>query len=198
MFFAICCTFVIPDFPHTTKWLTAEQRAYAAWRLKMDAEEEDDRHATSVAKGLVLALKDWRLYIFMLMLHANVLAGTFQYIFPSIVQTLGFGRIQTLLLTVCTKTGLLYDANKVTGPSVVLGLVHCMCCDVERRSYRRSSVPYHSRINRLRGGKRMRGSLIKCGCAIPGNVLGKKSVNAGVFTANESRCQLAPSQLSQS
>jgi hypothetical protein len=100
MFFAICCVFIIPDFPHTTKWLTAEQRAYAAWRLKMDAEEEDDRHATSVKHGLVLALKDWRLYIFALMLHSNVLAGTFQYIFPSIVQTLGFGRIQTLLLTV--------------------------------------------------------------------------------------------------
>ena len=100
MFFAICCALVLPDFPHTTKWLTAEQRAYAAWRLKMDAEEEDDRHATSVGKGLMLALKDWRLYVFMLMLHANVLAGTFQYIFPSIVQTLGFGRIQTLLLTV--------------------------------------------------------------------------------------------------
>ncbi|KAJ9602393.1 hypothetical protein H2200_013248 [Cladophialophora chaetospira] len=99
MFFAICCTLVLPDFPHTTKWLTPEQRAYAAWRLKMDAEEEDDRHATGVLAGLMMALKDWRLYIFMLMLHANVLAGTFQYIFPSIVQTLGFGRIQTLLLT---------------------------------------------------------------------------------------------------
>jgi hypothetical protein len=101
MFFAICCALVIPDFPHTTKWLTPEQRAYAAWRLKMDAEEEDDRHATGVMQGLMMALKDWRLYVFMLMLHANVLAGTFQYIFPSIVQTLGFGRIQTLLLTVC-------------------------------------------------------------------------------------------------
>lgn len=66
----------------------------------MDAEEEDDRHATGVMQGLVMALKDWRLYVFMLMLHANVLAGTFQYIFPSIVQTLGFGRIETLLLTV--------------------------------------------------------------------------------------------------
>ena len=72
----------------------------------MDAEEEDDRHATSVMGGLVMALKDWRLYIFMLMLHANVLAGTFQYIFPSIVQTLGFGRIETLLLTVGHPTGL--------------------------------------------------------------------------------------------
>lgn len=103
MFFAICCTLVLPDFPHTTKWLTPEQQAYAAWRLKMDAEEEDDRHATSIGQGLMMALKDWRLYIFMLMLHANVLAGTFQYIFPSIVQTLGFGRIQTLLLTVCVR-----------------------------------------------------------------------------------------------
>lgn len=102
VFFAACCIFVIPDFPRTTKWLTPEQRAFAAWRLKMDAEEEDDRHATGLMQGLVLCLKDWRLYIFMLMLHSNVLCGTFQYIFPSIVQTLGFPRIQTLLLTVGT------------------------------------------------------------------------------------------------
>ena len=91
---------VIPDFPSTTKWLTPEQRAYAAYRLKMDAEEEDDAHATGLMQGLILCLKDWRLYIFMAMLHSNVLAGTFQYVFPSIVQTLGYPRIQTLLLTV--------------------------------------------------------------------------------------------------
>lgn len=91
---------IIPDFPKSTKWLTPEQRAYAAYRLKMDAEEEDDSHATTIIRGLVMCLKDWRLYIFMLMLHSNILSGTFQYIFPSIVGTLGYGRIQTLLLTV--------------------------------------------------------------------------------------------------
>lgn len=91
---------VIPDFPATTKWLTPEQRAYAAYRLKMDAEEEDDANSTTVMEGLMLCLKDWRLYVFMMMLHSNVLSGTFQYIFPSIVGTLGFPRIQTLLLTV--------------------------------------------------------------------------------------------------
>lgn len=98
--FALCCTFVIPDFPRTTKWLTEEQRAFAAWRLRMDAEEDDDSHATGLMQGLKLCLKDWRLYVFALMLHSNILCGTFQYIFPSIVQTLGFPRIQTLLLTV--------------------------------------------------------------------------------------------------
>lgn len=66
----------------------------------MDADEEDDQHATGLMQGLVYCLKDWRLYIFALMLHSNILCGTFQYIFPSIVQTLGFPRIQTLLLTV--------------------------------------------------------------------------------------------------
>lgn len=66
----------------------------------MDAEEEDDQHSTSLWQGLLYCLKDWRLYIFALMLHSNILCGTFQYIFPSIVQTLGYDRIVTLLLTV--------------------------------------------------------------------------------------------------
>jgi hypothetical protein len=174
MFFAICCTLVIPDFPHTTKWLTPEQQAYAAWRLKMDAEEEDDRHATGVMQGLLLAVKDWRLYVFMLMLHANVLAGTFQYIFPSIVQTLGFGRIQTLLLTVCLPRGRRSNTNR-TGPGVVFGLVHRLRHNLECRPNRRPGVSHHRGVAGLGCWKHLCCSFIKCWRAIPGNVLGESS-----------------------
>ncbi|GAB7366719.1 hypothetical protein MBLNU230_g0676t1 [Neophaeotheca triangularis] len=100
MFFAILCTMIIPNFPKTTKWLTEEQQMYATWRLKMDAEEEDETHATTLWQGLKYALKDYRLYIFMLLQHLSILTQTFQYLFPSIVGTLNYGRIETLLLTV--------------------------------------------------------------------------------------------------
>ena len=64
-----------------------------------DAKESDDAKATGLMSGLKLALKDYRLYIFIIFLHLSLLSQTFQYFFPTIVNTLGFGRIATLLLT---------------------------------------------------------------------------------------------------
>lgn len=100
IFFAFACIFIIPNFPSTTKWLNEEEQAFARWRLKMDAEEEDDNNSTSLWQGLLLCLKDYRMYIFLLMQHLSILSMTFQYLFPSIVGTLGYPHVQTLLLTV--------------------------------------------------------------------------------------------------
>ena len=93
-------SFIIPNFPQTTKWLTDEQKAYALYRLKNDADEDDDNKSTSIWEGLRLCLTDYRMYIFILLQHLSILSQTFQYLFPSIVLTLGYGRITTLLLTV--------------------------------------------------------------------------------------------------
>jgi MFS transporter, ACS family, DAL5 transporter family protein len=91
---------VLPDYPHTTRWLNEEEKAFAAWRLMQDIKEEDMRHARSVLVGMKLALKDYRLPIFALCQHLILLSLSFQYFFPAIVGTLGFGPITTLLLTV--------------------------------------------------------------------------------------------------
>jgi hypothetical protein len=80
--------------------LTDEQKAYALWRLKNDATEDDDSTSTSIWQGLKLALSNYQIYIFILLQHLSILSQTFQYFFPSIVLTLGYGRIETLLLTV--------------------------------------------------------------------------------------------------
>lgn len=82
----LCCMLVIPDFPRTTKWLTPEEKAYATYRLKMDAEEDDDSHSTTIWEGLRFALLDWRLYVFIAILHSNVLR--FVAPFPSFECTL--------------------------------------------------------------------------------------------------------------
>ena len=47
-----------------------------------------------------MKLRRYRLYLFILLQHMNILTQTFQYFFPSIVGTLGHGSIVTLLLTV--------------------------------------------------------------------------------------------------
>ncbi|KAL2760171.1 hypothetical protein ACRALDRAFT_1054004 [Sodiomyces alcalophilus JCM 7366] len=96
---AVLAGFVLPDYPHTTRWLSEEERAFAAWRLLKDINEEDERHARTVWAGLKLALADYRLYIFVLMQHVSLLSQTFQYFFPSIVGTLGYDNITTLWLT---------------------------------------------------------------------------------------------------
>lgn len=117
--------FIIPNFPQTTRWLTEEQKAYALWRLKNDADEDDDNKSTSIMQGLVLALKDWRMYVFMLMQHLSILSQTFQYLFPSIVLTLGYGRIETLLLTVpvwfatwCAALAVTWSADRTSDRSI--------------------------------------------------------------------------------
>ncbi|KAK4454852.1 phthalate transporter [Podospora aff. communis PSN243] len=96
--FAFVVYFVLPDYPKTTRWLSDEERAFAQWRLLQDINETDE--AKSVWAGLKLALLDYRLYLFVLLQHLSLLSQTFQYFFPSIVQTLGYDKITTLWLTV--------------------------------------------------------------------------------------------------
>ncbi|KAI1480845.1 MFS general substrate transporter [Daldinia eschscholtzii] len=99
IFSAICSAFILPNYPATTKWLSLEERAYAQWRLVKDAGEVDVADASSIKEGVMLALRDPRLYLFTLLQHASLLTQTFQYFFPTILQTLGYGNIETLLLT---------------------------------------------------------------------------------------------------
>lgn len=96
---AITAAFVLPDYPATTKWLTDEERAYAQWRLVDDIGEEDNASASSIKDGVKMALKDPRLYLFTLLQHMSLLSQSFQYFFPTIVKTLGYGNIETLLIT---------------------------------------------------------------------------------------------------
>ncbi|KAI8298509.1 MFS transporter prlL [Colletotrichum sp. SAR11_59] len=97
--FALVAMWILPDYPHTTKWLSEEERAYAAWRLIEDIQEADTYHEQSMWGGVKMAVRDYRLYIFILMQHLSLVTQTFQYFFPTIVGTLGYGKINTLWLT---------------------------------------------------------------------------------------------------
>lgn len=97
--FSILAAFILPNYPHTTKWLTQEESAYAAWRLAQDINEVDTYGEITVWDGVKMAVRDYRLYAFILLQHVSLLSQTFQYFFPTIVGTLGYGRIVTLWLT---------------------------------------------------------------------------------------------------
>ncbi|OXV11883.1 hypothetical protein Egran_00360 [Elaphomyces granulatus] len=99
VFVAFCAIFILPDYPSTTRWLSSTERAVAEWRLVNDVGQLDEDDG-KWKYGFKMAFKDWRLYIFAItFLCIQVATATSNY-FPSVVQTLGFSRVITLLLTV--------------------------------------------------------------------------------------------------
>lgn len=70
--------FLLPDYPANTRWLSEEERAFAAWRLLREFDETDETRAASIWDGIKMALKDYRLYLFTLLQHMNLLSQTFQ------------------------------------------------------------------------------------------------------------------------
>ncbi|KAL4937289.1 hypothetical protein BDV06DRAFT_203237 [Aspergillus oleicola] len=90
---------LLPNYPATTPWLEDEEKAYAQWRLINDAGEADDTGDSNIKEALYAVFTDKRIYLFILLQHASLLSQTFQYFFPSIVQTLNYSNIETLLIT---------------------------------------------------------------------------------------------------
>lgn len=97
---SLVSAFILPNFPGSPcKWLTEEEHAYAQWRIAVDSHEADDLGAVTIKDGLKMAFKDYRMYVFLFLQHISLLTQTFQYFFPAIVNSLGYGKIESLLLT---------------------------------------------------------------------------------------------------
>lgn len=97
---ALAAFFVLPDFPNTTKWITEEERTVANARLSQDAAGIFDEDSESWSIGFKQAFGDWRTYVFAAIFHCVLVATSTQNFFPAVVETLGFGNVETLLLTV--------------------------------------------------------------------------------------------------
>ncbi|KAL2260112.1 hypothetical protein VTK26DRAFT_6003 [Humicola hyalothermophila] len=98
---ALACFFVLPNFPRTTKWLTEEEIALAVWRLEEDIGEDDwiNREEQTFWQGAKLAFTDVKTYILMVLLFCVVASGTVTNFFPTVVNTLGYEPVISLLLT---------------------------------------------------------------------------------------------------
>jgi len=109
---AFGCIFILPDMPKTTKWLTPNERELASWRLEEDIGQDDWTGSgdQKFFSGLTLAIKDVKVWIMMLLLFCMVFSGSVTNFFPSVVQTLGYERVESLLLT---------------APPYVLGVITC-------------------------------------------------------------------------
>lgn len=93
---AICAFFILPDFPHNTKWLTPEERALAISRLREDGINELENRTTM--QGLRDAVCDWKVWWLAVALFSQFVALSFVIYFPTIVATLGYDLTNTLLL----------------------------------------------------------------------------------------------------
>lgn len=98
---AFGCFFVLPNFPRTTSWLTPEERDLAVWRLQEDIGQDDWLNSADQTfwQGAKLAFTDAKTYILMVLLFCIVASGTVTNFFPTVVKTLKYSDVNTLLLT---------------------------------------------------------------------------------------------------
>ncbi|KAK5948589.1 hypothetical protein OHC33_010348 [Knufia fluminis] len=96
---AVPAYWILPNYPATTKWLSEQERALAVWRLSIEADGEEDTVQGSVWKGLKEACSDLKVWLLVIIQTGAVMGMSFTYFFPSIVATLGYPRVETLLLT---------------------------------------------------------------------------------------------------
>lgn len=90
---------LLPNYPSNTSWLSEEETALAQWRLNKEVDGQKDEVKESVFVGLKQALSDPKVYLLVLIQTSAVVSMSFTYFFPSIVSTLGYPRVETLLLT---------------------------------------------------------------------------------------------------
>ncbi|ORY54884.1 putative nicotinamide mononucleotide permease [Leucosporidium creatinivorum] len=97
-FVALLAILILPDYPATTRWLSTREKALAVYRLEKDvgSKDEDNVHFLT---SLKMALTDYRLYLLAVIIITKTTAGAVTQFFPTVVQTFGFSKEITLLLT---------------------------------------------------------------------------------------------------
>jgi hypothetical protein len=53
---------ILPDFPHTTRWLSEEEKAIATYRLR-DRNGNDDAERGSLLSGVRMAVTDYKVWL---------------------------------------------------------------------------------------------------------------------------------------
>ncbi|KAL4077040.1 major facilitator superfamily domain-containing protein [Scleroderma yunnanense] len=90
---------LLPDYPDNTAWLSVEERHLAQLRLADDVGEADaDPQEASLFEGFVMAIKDPKVYLFILLNSCEILAMSFSNFFPTLTATLGYSTTVTLLM----------------------------------------------------------------------------------------------------
>ncbi|BGP22192.1 hypothetical protein JCM10295v2_001070 [Rhodotorula toruloides] len=94
---AVISVFILPDFPHNSRGFTAEEKELAQLRMTEDVGVKDET-TVSTWTALTLALGDYRLWVFSLVLTAMVIGLSFNAYYPTLTKTLGYSSEVSLLL----------------------------------------------------------------------------------------------------
>jgi len=87
MLIAISAAFILPDLPHNTRGFTAEELEVAQLRMTEDVGVADvDSEDMGTFDGLLMALKDVKVYIMMIVFAFYVVGLSFNAYFVSIPQ----------------------------------------------------------------------------------------------------------------
>jgi MFS family permease len=94
---AICAIFILPDYPHTTRWLTPAERELAVQRVQRHSGIQD-KTRTKLLHGLKLAVADYKVWLLALIIITKTSAGAVTSFIPTLVATFKYTPISTLLL----------------------------------------------------------------------------------------------------
>ncbi|KAI7158591.1 MFS general substrate transporter [Hortaea werneckii] len=95
---AICAS-IMPEFPHNSRMLSHIERDLAVWRIESEAGAAEGTEKEPALKGFAKALTDPKL---VLLIFCNMMSqgqGSIANYFPTLVDSLGYARTISLLLT---------------------------------------------------------------------------------------------------
>lgn len=91
--------FFMPEYPHNARLLKPVEREYAVWRLEREAGDGEAHEDVSTLGGFKKACLDPKIWALVWCMHMAQAMGSTVNFFPSIVETLGYNKINTMLLT---------------------------------------------------------------------------------------------------
>jgi MFS family permease len=97
VFVALTAMLILPDFPHNTRFLSAQERAIAVRRLE-EVDGSRDTERGSLLLGVRMAVCDYKVWLLALIIITKTSAGAVTSFIPTLVATFGYGKVETLLL----------------------------------------------------------------------------------------------------
>jgi MFS family permease len=96
---AIIFALTLPNSPKSVRFMTQAERDVVAFEYEKDQGQADNSAEITAKQGLVMALKDPKVWMLMGTLYCIFIASAVTNFFPSVVATLKFNRTTTLGLT---------------------------------------------------------------------------------------------------
>ncbi|AAW46132.2 conserved hypothetical protein [Cryptococcus deneoformans JEC21] len=96
---ALLCAFVLPEYPYNARLLKPLEREVAVWRLEIEAGAAEGNEKVGAWAGFKEGFHDPKLYALIFFNMMSQTQGSIANFFPTIVQTLGYSSIITLLLS---------------------------------------------------------------------------------------------------